>query len=251
YIGGHERENGHIGLAGPIVPARLAEEALDLLLAGYAGGSKDGETVRDWALRIGKEGMTELIEPVAAKVKADDEGLFFDYGEDWEFTPPAGRTAECAAGVLDDDLQRDLADDALINIDRALMAGAYQAAARYGADGFRFTAQRLRILAGLPGEEDDADEVIVSTIRTTHGDDAEVMAALERITSARAQLGAAGGGKSDAETTVMREALAYWIDMIDEVIARPQALGGFEMGALDDSGGGVAGMIKNAPGGGT
>ncbi|MEE8284155.1 MAG: hypothetical protein V3R63_04115, partial [Alphaproteobacteria bacterium] len=88
-------------------------------------------------------------------------------------------------------------------------------------------------------------------IRTTHGDDSEVMAALERITSARAQLGAAGGGNPDAETTVMREALAYWIDMTDEVIARPQALGGFEMGALDDSGGGVAGMIKNAPGGGT
>jgi sulfite reductase (NADPH) hemoprotein beta-component len=251
YIGGHERENGHIGLAGPIVPARLAQEALDLLLAGYAGGREGGESVRDWALRLGKEGMTALIKPVAAKIREDDEGLFFDYGEDWEFTPPAGRTAECAAGVLDDDLQKDLADDALINIDRALMAGAYQAAARYGAEGFRFTAQRLRILASLPGEEDDADEVIISTIRTAHGDDAEVMAALERIVSTRAQLGAADGGKSDADASAMREALAYWIDMVDEVIDRPVGFGGFEMGALDDSGGAVADMIKNAPGGGS
>jgi sulfite reductase (NADPH) hemoprotein beta-component len=251
YIGGHERENGHIGLAGPVVPARLAQESLDLLLAGYADGRGPNESVRDWALRIGKEGMTGLIKPVAAKVRGDDEGLFFDYGEDWEFTPPAGRTAECAAGIVDDDLQKDLADDALVNVDRALMAGAYDAAAGYGAEGFRFTAQRLRILASLPGNEDDTDEVIVSTIRTVHGGDAEVMAALDRIISARAQFGAPDGGKRDAEASTMREALAYWIDMVDEVIARPPALGGFEMGALGDSGGSVADMIKNAPGGGS
>jgi sulfite reductase (NADPH) hemoprotein beta-component len=251
YIGGHERENGHIGLPGPVVPARLAQESLDLLLAGYADGRGPNESVRDWALRIGKEGMTGLIKPVAAKVRGDDEGLFFDYGEDWEFTPPAGRTAECAAGIVDDDLQKDLADDALVNVDRALMAGAYDAAAGYGAEGFRFTAQRLRILASLPGNEDDTDEVIVSTIRTVHGGDAEVMAALDRIISARAQFGAPDGGKRDAEASTMREALAYWIDMVDEVIARPPALGGFEMGALGDSGGSVADMIKNAPGGGS
>jgi sulfite reductase (NADPH) hemoprotein beta-component len=244
YIGGDERENGHIGLAGPVVPARLAQETLDLLMAGYADGAKPNESVRDWALRLGKEGMTALVKPVAAKVNSADEGLFFDYGEDWEFTPPAGRVAECAAGIVDDDLQKDLADDALVNVDRALMAGATEAAAGYGTDAFRFAAQRLRIEAGMPGKENDSDDFVVSTIRAFYSEDSDVLAALDRIMAARAQLDAADGSNPDAEASAMREALAYWIDTVDEVFGRTQAFGGFEMGTLDDSGGVVADMIK-------
>ena len=249
YIGGHERENGHVGLAGPIVPARLAEESLNLLLAGYAEGHQEDESVRDWAFRLGKEGVTELIKPVAEKVRGDDEGLFFDYGEDWEFSPPAGRTAECAAGVDDDDLQNDLADDALINMDRALGAGDHEGAERFAAAGFRFAAQRLRILAGLAGQDDDSEEVVISTVRAAYGDDDEVIAAIDRLIAARDALVASNGGKGDGETQSAREALAYWIDMVDEVIDRPVALGGFDMAALGDSGGSVADMIKPAPGG--
>ena len=114
------------------------------------------------------------------------------------------------------------------------------------------TGQRLRIRAGLPGQEDDADDVMTSTIRTAYGDDGDVIEALARIEDARAILAAANGGKSDAEASSLREALAYWIDLADEVIARPAVAGGFDMGALDDSaGGGVADMIRNAPGGGS
>ncbi len=248
YIGGDERQNGHLGLPGPVVPARLAQDALDLLMAGYAEGRIGDESVRDWAFRIGKNGMTDLIQPITAKIRPQDEGLFLDYGNDWEFTPPVGRVAECAAGVVDDDLQKDLADDALVNVDRALARGAFEAVDDYGAAAFRFAAQRLRILASMPGNEDDADDVIVSTIRTAHGADADVIAALDRILSARA---AAKAGKSDTEASVMREALAYWLDMVDEVIDRPQATASFQMGALDDSSGSVADMIKQAPGGGS
>jgi sulfite reductase (NADPH) hemoprotein beta-component len=250
YIGGDERKNGHLGLTGPVVPARLAQEALEILLAGYADGHDDGETVRDWALRLGKEGITALIKPVSVKVRGDDEGLFFDYGEDWEFTPPAGRVAECAAAVEDDDLQKDLADDALINTDRALMAGDREGTERFATAGFQFAAQRLRIRAGLPGKETDNDEVRVSALRTAYGDDGEVISALDRILDARNALKAADSGKGDVEAESAREALAYWIDLADEVIGRPVSFGGFDIGSLGDSGGGVADMIKTAPGGG-
>ncbi|HSR55940.1 MAG TPA: nitrite/sulfite reductase, partial [Alphaproteobacteria bacterium] len=251
YIGGHERENGHIGLTGPIVPARLAQESLDLLLGGYENGREAGETVRDWALRLGKDGLTELIKPVAAKVRSEDEGLFFDYGEDWEFSPPAGRTAECAAGIEDDDLQKDMADDALINVDRALASGSYAGVQRFAGEGFRFAAQRLRIRAGLPGSEDDADKTVISNLRTAYGNDVDVIESLDRFIGARKAFTAADGGKSDAEATGLREALAYWIDLADEVVARPVATGGFEVGALDDSAGGVADLIGSSPGAGS
>lgn len=251
YIGGDEREQGHIGLTGPVVPARLAQETLDLLLAGYQNGRETGETVRDWALRLGKAGLTELVKPIAAKINAEDEGLFFDYGEDWEFSPPAGRTAECAAGIEDDDLQKDMADDALINVDRALAAGDVSSAERFAHDGFRFAAQRLRIRAGLPGSEDDADVVVVSTLQTAYAVDGDVLSALQRIRDAQDGVSGATGKPSDAQATALREALAYWIDTADEVISRPVAVTGFQMGALDDSAGGVADMIKSAPSGGS
>jgi len=251
YIGGDERKQGHIALTGPVVPARLAQETLDLLLAGYEGGRNAGESVRDWALRLGKDGLTALVQPVAAKVKGDDEGLFFDYGEDWEFTPPAGRTAECAAGIEDDDLQKDLADDALINVDRALSAGDYQAFARFAGEGFRYASQRLRIRAALPGSEDNTDDVVVSTLRTAHAGDEDVLGGLDRLLAARKAFEGADGKKADAEATALREALAYWIDTADDIISRPVAVAGFQMGALDDSGGGVADMIKTAPSGGS
>jgi sulfite reductase (NADPH) hemoprotein beta-component len=240
YIGGDDRINGHIGLTGPVVPARLAEDTLKLLLDGYATGKGADESVRDWALRLGKDGLKEMIKPIEARVNAADEGLFYDFGEDWEFTPPAGRSPECAAGIADDDLQKDLADDALINVDRALTAGKLDRAQSFAHDGFRYAAQRLRIRASLPGEEADTDEQVISTLRAAYGTDADVIAGLDRILTADAQ--AKSGGEAGASS--LREALAYWIDLADELVAKPATFGGFEMGALDDSGGSVADMLK-------
>jgi sulfite reductase (NADPH) hemoprotein beta-component len=249
YIGGDERLNGHTGLTGPVVPARLAEDALKLMLDGYALGRGPGESVRDWALRLGKNGIRDLIAPIAERINAADEGLFYDFGEDWEFSPPTGRSPECAAGTLDDDLQKDLADDALINVDRALGTGALDLARRFARTGFRAAAQRLRIHAGLPGEEGDSDEQVTSTLRAAFGTDTDIIAGLERINDALA--GAATGGEATVAT--LREALAYWIDLAEEVVGRPVAFGGFDIGALgdslSDSGGVVSNLLKGGPGG--
>src|SRR5690606_9369956 len=77
YVGGDERKNGHIGLSGPVVPARLAKRALTLMLDGYAQTKQNGETVRDWALRIGKDGLRAIVEPVEREIDPANEGLFF------------------------------------------------------------------------------------------------------------------------------------------------------------------------------
>ena len=47
-----------------------------------------------------------------------------------------------------------------------------------------------------------------------------------------------------AAATALREALAYWIDLADDIVAKPVSFGGFEMGALDDSGGAVSDLLK-------
>ena len=57
YVGGNPRQNGAIGIGGPIVPARPAPDALRMLLDAYKGGRGGGESVREWALRLGEEGV--------------------------------------------------------------------------------------------------------------------------------------------------------------------------------------------------
>jgi sulfite reductase (NADPH) hemoprotein beta-component len=243
YIGGDERINGHLGLSGPVVPARLAEETLKIFMKGYADDRQNGESVRDWGLRLGKDGLRNLIEPISEQVREADEGLFFDYGDDWEFTPPAGRVAECAAGVDDDDLQKDMADDALINTDRVLSAAAFDLVAENASAGFRYAGQRLRIRVGLPGEDADSEEQVISSVRTGYsaGKDVDVLAGIDRFLKARADFAAKG---DDVHGSHLREALAYWIDLVEEVIARPVSFGGFDSAALGDGGSSVADLIK-------
>jgi sulfite reductase (NADPH) hemoprotein beta-component len=247
YVGGEERENGHIGLLGPVVPARLAKKALELLLDGYATGKQDGESVRDWSLRLGKDGIKALIEPVEREVDPANEGLFFDFGEDWEFSPPAGRTAECAAATADDDVQKDLADDALISTDRALAAGLFDHA-RAAADlGFRYAAQRLRIRAMLPGSDEDTEEQIVSAVRGVSAGEPEVGEAIDAYLAARAKLDGPERANKDGSLDALREALASWQDLVEDLVGKPIAAAAFaSLGSgLDDSAGSsVLDMIK-------
>jgi sulfite reductase (ferredoxin) len=242
YVGGEERKNGHLGLLGPVVPARLAKRALELLLDGYAAGKQGDESVRDWSLRLGKDGIRALIEPVEKEVDPANEGLFFDFGEDWEFMPPAGRTAECAAATADDDVQKDLADDALISTDRALAAGLNDRAREFADLGFRYSAQRLRIRAMMPGAEDDSEDMAISGVRSAYSGDAEVIGALDGYLAARAKL-----SQKDGQIDALREALALWQDTVEDVIAKPVAatgFAGFGAGLDDSAGGSVLDMIK-------
>ena len=244
YVGGHERTNGHIGLSGPIVPARLANKALSLLLDGYASQKKDGETVREWALRIGKDGLKAAVAPVETEIDPANEGLFFDFGEDWEFSPPAGRTSECAAGFADDDLQKDLADDSLINADRALATGQLDRVRQIADEGFRYAAQRLRIRAAMPGTDDDSEDSVISTIRAAYGSEAEIIDSLDRFLAARNQ------SRADGAVDALREALMLWIDTVEDLVAKPQAAPAFGFGGLSDSlgdsGGSVMDLIKGS-----
>lgn len=254
YIGGDWKTVGHIGLSGPIVPARLGDKALKLLLAGYEKDRKSAdESVRAWALRVGKDGLKNLVRPLESSINAADEGLFFDFGDDWEFSPPAGRTSECAAGIADDDLQKDLADDALIDMDRALSVGNAAVAVARATEGLHFASQRLRIKASVPGAEDDSEEMVLSGVRAFFVDEPEVAATLDRVLAARAKAqgaqgvqGVLGSGDGTAALDALREALALWIDTVAEVVEKAASQPAFNPGLLGDSEGSVAAMLRGS-----
>ena len=226
YLGGNAREGGAVGIAGPIVPARHARRALELLLAGYGRGRKRGEAVREWARRLGRDGLAALLAPLE---KADAEGVYVDWGESALFTPPTVTRAECAAGYALDALFKDLADDGLITVDRALLAGDGEAARIAAGEAAVYGLRRLLVRLGEPSSDRDAREALAARVRAAYAEDARVIAALDAL--------AAAG--DDIEDT--REALAHLLDLADALADVPVAAARLE--ALADADAGVLALI--------
>lgn len=240
-IGGHKGANGQIGLRGPIVPARLARQALTLFLDGYAATKVNGESVRDWAIRFGKDGLAEVVEPLNREIDAKDEGLFFDWGEDWVYAPPTGRTAECAAAFAEDDLWKELADDGLINLDRAIIAGDRAAALEGGRAGLAFSSRRLLLTLSLAVADDASAADLAAKVRAHYGDDAELLSALDAVIEGEAA--AQNGGGIDR----YREALALFIDTVSEAIETAEGDLQFDVAGLGDFDASVLAAIAGPP----
>ena len=228
YIGGNAREAGAIGLAGPIVPALHAKDALKLLMDGYAEGRINGESVRDWALRLGKPGLVQLLAPLEGRTAEDGAKVYVDWGESAGFEPPTSTRAECAAGYAIDILHRDLADDGLIQLDRAIVAGAHEAALAGGREGLVNAAQRLLLRLGIAWDDEHDADAIAATVRAAYGDDARVRAALDAVIEAEATA-RAGGDLGD-----YREALALFIDTAGERAETPPPQGEVDLSRLGD-----------------
>jgi sulfite reductase (NADPH) hemoprotein beta-component len=237
YVGGNGRINGAIGISGPIVPARYAPEALKLFMDAYASGRRDGESVRDWATRLGKDGLKEIVKDVTGRPAAGDKQVFVDWGESEHFHTPEAAHAECAAPFAIDNLLRDLADDGLIGLDRAMLAEKPIQGLHFGREGFYYAARRLLLRGGVAAGEAGFDETIAQ-LRALYAGDAHVAPALERVSAADAE--ASQGRDFDQ----FRERLAEFIDLAAELAARPFEAAAFDAAALGDSSGTVAAMLR-------
>ncbi|MGE5548631.1 MAG: nitrite/sulfite reductase [Solirubrobacterales bacterium] len=211
HIGGDKR-SGAIGLTGPVIPARLANEAIGLLRQAYRAGAQGGEGVRGWAERLGKDGLAALLAPLDGK---DVDGWFVDWGEAADFPGAPQARGECAAPFAADELLADLADDALIELDRNAGAGRWVEALQAAERATVLAARRLLQTKGLGGEDDQPAEAVYASLRTLGA--AEVSEALEGVLAERA--GALGTG----EIGEYREAVAWFIDTVREKIERPAA----------------------------
>ena len=238
FIGGNPREQGAIGLSGPIVPALHAKDALELLLDGYANGRQNGEGVRAWALRLGKKGLVELLAPLEERIAASDENLFIDWGHAEEFEPPSITQGECAAGFAIDNLYRDLADDGLIDLDRAIIANRREATFESGRRGVAHAARRLLSRVGAEVTDDDGPAEVVAKLRAAFAGDGEVIDGLDGIDAAEA------GANGDLDA--YREAVALFIDTVGEIVKKPLAQAEVNVAALGDFDPAVLDLIRGA-----
>ncbi len=243
YIGGDDRTVGQIAIAGPIVPARRAKRALELLLDGYERDKLPDEAVRAWAERAGKAGLDGYLTPLADDRAAGAlEDAFVDWGKSEGFSTPTATKAECAVAVFDDNLYQNMADDALITLDRALIAGDAELALEQGREAFRWAARRLLNAMGQITDDGNTADELTAWVRLHYAGDGDVTAALDAAQVAGDAAHLTRNGTIDK----WREALAVWLDLAELAVRNAEETVGLaEIGVLADSVGAVAGLLKS------
>lgn len=204
---GGDANAGLVGLGGPTIPAKLADQALALLRQALAQGRQSGESVRAWAERLGQDGIAAILAPLDSSAA---DGLFVDWGDAVDFPGAPQAKGECAAPFAMDLCYADLADDALISTDRHLIAGLHDAARDSAADAQAFALRRLLHARGTATEDGIAIGVLLSQVSQVWADAPVIAQTLAQADKAQAQ---------DAQA--YREAVAYLLDSVAEAIATP------------------------------
>lgn len=210
HIGG-DKHAGTIGLAGPLVPARLAGEAVRLLRAAWRDGRAAGESVRAWASRLGKDGLAAVLARLDDRA---DDGWFVDWGETADFAGPPQARGECAAPFASDALLADLADDQLILLDRMVQAGRWVEALAAAEAASVHAARRLLALRGALSDDGRA-EIVYAALRGQWSGDAEVIDSLDGLLAERSV--ALGTGRIES----YREAVAWFVDTVRARVEAP------------------------------
>lgn len=223
HFGGAAQHGGAIALTGPVVPARLAPQALTLLQDGYRTGRAVGESVRGWAERLGKDGLAALLQPLDG---VDADGLFVDWGEAADFVPPPPARGDCAAPFASDLFLADLADDALIRADRSQAAGRGREVLDALEEATAWAARRLQVLYHGSSAPEDQESPLVLAAAVALPLDEALRQSLESVQVERGI--ALGCGAAAA----YREAVAFWLDSVREVVAAPVAAAAPDLAAF-------------------
>ena len=228
---GGDAHTGAVGLEGPIIPAKLANQAVKLLQASIQTARKDGESIRDWAERLGKEGISALLKPLEG-TGGDDR--FIDWGEAEVFAGPPKAKGECAAPQVSTTYLSDLADDSLINLDRRLARGQWPEALKAGEEATIYAVRLLLAGKGIVTEDGIEAEEVFAQLRSSPAATADAINAFDSV---QAELtGALVTGQAES----YREAIAYFIDTVGEILHRPAAPVVAEVGDLASILAGVA-----------
>jgi len=99
HVGGSGRGGEHFAFATNPVPAKKAPEAGIAILQAYKVQRAAGESVHDWAARIGKDAINDVLEPFKAG-EGEVDGLMYDWSENEAFSTKDNKKGECAGAVL-------------------------------------------------------------------------------------------------------------------------------------------------------
>jgi len=181
HVGGSGRAGKAFGFASKPVPAKRAPEAGIAVLHTYQEGRKEGESVHDWAARIGKDGINDILTPFFAG-EGEVEGLMYDWSENQPFSTKDNKPGECAAAVVG-------MTDALVaeaqyelRVASAHLDSMFWAEAMQGYKQSAISTARAFLVPY--GEKPEDDAAVFSLLAALAVADKDVSAALSDTTSA-------------------------------------------------------------------
>jgi sulfite reductase (NADPH) hemoprotein beta-component len=213
HLGG-DAFKGVVGFEGPVIAAKLADQALELLGPHVQAARAQGKDIRAWAETIGKDGINAILAPLEGH-GGDDR--YVDWGETDVFAGPPKAKGECAAPQVSTTYYTDLADDGLIKLDRFLARGRWSEALKAGEEGTVYAVRLLLAVKGVVTEDGEDAESVFARFRASPAAAGEALNAFDSVQAERTSALVAGDAAS------YRESLAYFIDTVTMLANRPAA----------------------------
>jgi len=223
HLGGSPESHG---ITGPFIPAKRAKKAVRLLLEAIKVDKAEHETVRQWAERLGKNGIEAILAPVLNDTATKAETLRFDIADDNVFVPPATSTGECAAGAVVAEHLSDLARVARQDVVRAEQVGHREQALAHVHEALVLPAQRLLVLSGGDGAQPAED--LFNAVRQQWPHNESLLNALANAVAAEAAVQAGG-----APSVALSELQAWQVAVDAEVERILVSIPGFLAGAAE------------------
>lgn len=207
HVGGSGKAGKNLAFATDPIPAIRAPEAGITMLRAYKEGHKSGESVHDWASRLGQHGINEILEPFAGK-PGEIEGLIYDWSENEAFSTKGNKKGECAGAVLS------LSDALISEAEYELLIARAHIDAMFWADAQ--TALRRSLLSTaraflVPfGEAPEDDAEVFGLLMTHAGSDAEVITGFNAVQAALMNIDLADPA---AGVTGLRDVQSDWLKL--------------------------------------
>lgn len=213
HVGGSGSGGSPLAFATDPVPAKYAPQAGIAVLNAYKEGRNDDESTHDWAARLGKEGLSEILAPFKADA-GEVDGLIYDWSENEAFNTKGNKKGECAGAVLS-------MSDALISeaeyemlIARAHIDAMFWPEAQVALCRSAISAARAFLVAFGEAPEDDAE--VFALLLANAGGDSEVMAGFNAVQGAMMGIDLA---EPAAGITKLRDVQKAWLAVAEKRFA--------------------------------
>ena len=213
HVGGSGVGGQPFAFASEAVPAKHAPEAGIAVLNAFKAGRNGDEPMHDWAARLGKEGLADILAPFKADA-GEVDGLIYDWSENEAFNTKGNKKGECAGAVLS-------MSDALISeaeyelmIARAHTDAMFWAEAQTALRRSAISTARAFLVAYGEAPEDDAE--VFGLLMSNAGSDAEVMKHFMAVQGALMGIDLSNPG---AGVTKLKEVQSSWVALAAERFA--------------------------------
>jgi len=205
HVGGSGVAGQPFAFASDWVPAKHAPEAGIAVLNAYKDGRGEAESVHDWAERLGKAGLSEILAPFKADA-GEVEGLIYDWNENEAFNTKGNKKGECAGAVLS------MSDALISEAEYELMIARAHTDAMFWAEAQtalrRSAMSTARAFLVAYGEAPESDDEVFGLLMGNAASDTEVM---QGFMAVQAGLMGIDLANPAAGVTKLKDAQSAWV----------------------------------------